>query len=421
MGSNPAWVKGYIPTAAEWNGEWTSKADDPVVATGSTQPRAVADRFGDWVNVKDFGAKLNGTAGVDGPAIGAALATLQPQESLYFPGGNASIVWGSAQGTIPSTPVRFLVDGTLSSGAPMLQAFNRNNKGDVFETFNSGLKILSKASAEVDSAGVLRIDHTNTGSVGSAGFISTPIRVNATDWTGAVDSMWGVHVALTSKSNQTPWPQNVGVSSTVLKFGFGWVAGMHITASDRQNLPSSTGGTMLGMEIGYHTNAADDTLNGSAFGGIGTRMGLHLSLSEENGAGVLPAQISFGILADGTTSSLTKSVYAVSQFMHTYQVLDARGATVPAGYTDPLAAVRMLHEQIVDFNGGAALNSNAGNYLQYTTTGTARLRYMVGATERFTLPDTKPTVTGSRAGNAALASLLTTLAAANLITDSTSA
>jgi len=94
---------------------------------------------------------------------------------------------------------------------------------------------------------------------------------------------------------------------------------------------------------------------------------------------------------------------------------------VPAGYTDPLAAVRMLHEQIVDFNGGAALNSNAGNYLQYTTTGTARLRYMVGATERFTLPDTKPTVTGSRAGNAALASLLTTLAAANLITDSTSA
>jgi len=103
------------------------------------------------------------------------------------------------------------------------------------------------------------------------------------------------------------------------------------------------------------------------------------------------------------------------------QALDTRGAIASTGYTDPLASVRMSHEHIVDFNGGAALNSAAGNYLQYTTSGGNRLRYMVGATERFTLPDTKPTVTGAKGGNAALASLLTALAAANLITDSSSA
>jgi hypothetical protein len=36
---------------------------------------------------------------------------------------------------------------------------------------------------------------------------------------------------------------------------------------------------------------------------------------------------------------------------------------------------------VIDFNGGPALNSAPGNYLQYTTTGTPRLRYMAGATE----------------------------------------
>src|SRR4029077_19682608 len=104
-----------------------------VTATGSTTPRMLPDRFADWVNVKDFGAKIDGTT-PDGPAIGAALATLLPHESLYFPGGSTSINWiADVQGTTPSTPVRFLVDGTRSGGVPMLQAFSRANKGDVFE------------------------------------------------------------------------------------------------------------------------------------------------------------------------------------------------------------------------------------------------------------------------------------------------
>jgi hypothetical protein len=66
--------------------------------------------------------------------------------------------------------------------------------------------------------------------------------------------------------------------------------------------------------------------------------------------------------------------------------------------------------------------NNAGtSQLQYTTAGGNRLRYMVGATERMNIPDTKPAVTGSRAGNAAVASLLTQLAALGIVTDSTTA
>jgi len=373
------------------------------------------------LNVKSFGAKIDGTT-ADGPAMGAALAALKPWQALRVPGGAMSIAWlADVQGTTPATPVLFDVDGTLAGGQAMQQAFSRVAKGDVFETFNAGRKLLSKKDAEVDSNGVLEINHNFNASGGSPGWISTPIRVNASDNAAAVDSIWGVHVALTTNSNQPTWPQNVGVSSTVIKNGSAWTAGMHITASDRQNKPTSTGGTMLGMEIGYHGNAADDTLNGTAFGGTGTRMGLHLSLSAENASGALPFVSSFGVLVDGNSDTTVKSVYANGTNTHAYQVFDARGANAPSGYTDPVAAVRMAAGQIVDFSGGAALNSNAGNYLQYTTSGGNRLRYMIGATERMNIPDTKPTVTGSRGGNAALASLLTQLASLGVIIDGTTA
>jgi hypothetical protein len=28
MGNNPSWALGYVPSAIEWNNEWSSKADD---------------------------------------------------------------------------------------------------------------------------------------------------------------------------------------------------------------------------------------------------------------------------------------------------------------------------------------------------------------------------------------------------------
>jgi len=125
---------------------------------------------------------------------------------------------------------------------------------------------------------------------------------------------------------------------------------------------------------------------------------------------------------DGAAPHLyVKSVILCGVSTQAYSVYDARGVIPPYVSANPVIAVNMAAGMVVDFNGGPNLSSAPGNYLQYTTSGGNRLRYMVGATERFTLPDTKPTVTGAKGGNAALASLLTALAAANLVTDSTSA
>lgn len=56
----------------------------PVIATGSTEPRALADRFADVVNVKDFGARGDGVAD-DTKAIQAAL---NKTGAVFLPQGN---------------------------------------------------------------------------------------------------------------------------------------------------------------------------------------------------------------------------------------------------------------------------------------------------------------------------------------------
>jgi hypothetical protein len=114
---------------------------------------------------------------------------------------------------------------------------------------------------------------------------------------------------------------------------------------------------------------------------------------------VLPGEISWGILFDGSVNCITKSILGVSTDMNTYQVLDARGALPPSGYTSPVAAVRMSSGQIVDFNGGTALNSAAGAYLQYRT-ATGRLYYVVAGVDQWSVDASgnvraRGTVTGS--------------------------
>ena len=406
-------------------------------ATGTPTSRAAQDRSAAWVDIKNFGAPLNGTA-FDGNAINLALAAVsaRPDQAIRFPSGGASYAGIS---NTPATPVHWELDGVTSGTTTTpVQQFQRTNLGDLVENYHNGQKILWKTSANIDSPGMLRLDYRLGQAGGNVGVISIPIAINAQDNAGAVTSMWGLNVNMDSYSQQavsgatgTPpiggnWPQNVGANLTVKKHGAAWAAGFHITALDDQTsvtypngFPSSVGGSLLGAEIGYHVNAADDAFSGSTYGNAGIRSIMHLAYSVNTGTAA--SELAAGIQFTGDAYAVAKSVIGIGVGCLTYQVLDTRGAVAPSGYASPVASVRMLHDQIIDFNGGAALNSVAGAYLQYTNTGTARLRYMVGATERLSFPDAKPTITGSRgtATVAVLTALLSALNAAGIITDST--
>jgi len=133
------------------------------------------------------------------------------------------------------------------------------------------------------------------------------------------------------------------------------------------------------------------------YGGIGNRIAMHVSQTIQDATVDIETNFSYGIWAstDATAHLYTKSMFGVAMNTQTYQVFDSRGAIPPYISSNPLASLRMLAGHIVDFNGGPSLSSGPGNYLQYTTSGTQRLRYMVGATERWSIDNNGGMILGA--------------------------
>lgn len=144
-------------------------------------------------------------------------------------------------------------------------------------------------------------------------------------------------------------------------------------------------------------------------------------------------------------SSCTHSSNVTGKTNGLFQMLDKSGASTSIGGifgAEPLRAVGVANivnrvqvsgaatgaEPTIQFEGS---DTNVGGALQPKGTGSGRLRDGSGAQRltwnnsgvafNGTAPIAKPTVTGAKGGNAALASLLTALANYGLITDSSSA
>jgi len=169
---------------------------------------------------------------------------------------------------------------------------------------------------------------------------------------------------------------------------------------------SSSGGT-IGIELDVCANRADDGANLQMFGGKGVRVGLDIVGIRYSSGDTTQTEISHGIwfstsgLTGGSPDNNTNFNSAIGFAVNTqtYQALDTRAAIIPTGYAGPMAAVRMLHDQIIDFNGGAALNSTAGAYLQYRS-ATQRLYYVVAGVDQWSIDASgnvraRGTVTGS--------------------------
>jgi len=219
------------------------------LATGTTTARSLQDRAADRLNVKDFGAKLDGVAS-DAAGMNAVLNTLGANAVdavVYVPHGATNYTWGSLTNPGPTNPVHWIHDGVLGGTAPIVQV-GRQNKGDLVENYHLGTKYFCQESARLDSQGVVRIDYGLDQPGGTPSAVCTPLRINCDDNAGAITSMWGAHVQMHSYANVNAagnWPQNVGVSSSVLRYGKSWIAGMHITMADMSNQTSSTGAGLL--------------------------------------------------------------------------------------------------------------------------------------------------------------------------------
>lgn len=262
----------------------------------------------------------------------------------------------------------------------------------------SGQTFIECPSVVAGQQAGLHVTFNNTNVPGNTpsngGSITGPVTVVCSDYAGAINSIWGVAVSFDSYSTQFPvygWPQHVGGSFALRKHGTSWGAGIHITAIEDNNNPSSRNNALLGLEIGHHANGDDD---GGNPGSPGVRFGIHLTHAPTvpvTGGGA-PAVFAMGYNHDGAANAVTKSLFGVTGSF-TWQVFDARTATAPSGYTDPVAAVRMDPGQIVDFNGApTTLNTPgwtgpAGSYLQFLRASPNRFRWVSGGNELMSISD----------------------------------
>ena len=241
-----------------------------VLATGSATARSEAARAADMVNVKNFGAVLNGTTD-DSVAFQKARNAAPVNGTIFVPGGgydvpapptgSGSLLWelsGNEYGT-GTTPV-------LNVGP-----------GDLVETFFSGTKFFGKLSNPTSAQPALRLDYNLTTAGGTNGWVSPGFEINATSAAGVTDSLWGLLLNLNVNSNAdaSGWPQPVGITIDVAKNATAQSWGASINVADTQGVASSLGGGFNGIEMGMQINGADDA-NG---GGGGSRRFLDLIAS----------------------------------------------------------------------------------------------------------------------------------------------
>jgi hypothetical protein len=268
----------------------------------------------------------------------------------------------------------------------------------------------------------MQVFRTTTHTGGAAGNVATALRVGTTIGNGVTNQEWALLSTVVSNST-TPGGAAVGGDFQAQRMANSptplW-GGIFNAIDQSGSASSAIPGAVLAGEIDIRTTGADDGLNGNMVGGRGLRAGLQFVLVRHLTTVDVEASHAIWFSCNEPANAKWSSAIGFANGTQTYQALDTRGAIPPTGYTNPVAAVRMLAGQAVDFNGGPALNSAPGNYLQYTTTGTPRLRYMVGANERWSITDTgvvSPSAGGvvktDRSGVIVLGGTAQTLMAAN--------
>lgn len=361
--------------------------DAAFISTGTVTRRTLANRGDDQVNSLDYGVVMDGVTD-NLAAFNLARAGAGFNGSVFVPSGSTVFPNGISSGI--STPVLWKLDGTTFPGgvSPIITI---GKAGDLVEGFFNGNKYFGKRSSVIDQGPVVRVDLVQNATGGNVNVVEYGIEIVASQGAANTNSVWALGVIGDTTADATSGGF-VGLQSTVRKHAGAFAWGIQSVTLDDTGLPSSGNGHgFVGAEIAVRANGLDDATNSESYGGVGIRNVVHLTLNRSNASLDNPSNFAHGIWISGdadAVNSWVSSVYTVGTSMKTYSVFDSRGASVPAGYTDPLAAVRMLHEHIVDFNGGASLDSAAGNYLQYTTSGTARLRYMAGATEAASIGNT---------------------------------
>lgn len=306
-----------------------------------------------------------------------------PVSAQQVSGSGANLVAGTDIGDVLGPLINF-----QGSGLPGLD-------------FNNGLIVDRKTPTATDN-GDFQFKRTTTFSGGTTANINYAVRVAASIGANDATQNWPLGVVATTNGTAGGILSAAYIQSNRAVGATDPFWGTVIDTRDLTDVASSvSGGAALGIELDLRSNRADDATNSATFGGVGKRKAFQINTSRMSTSDATVTDFSNGIwfgqgLSTGGTDTLSyvDSAIGFSTASQIIQALDTRGATAPASYSGPLAAVRMTAGHIIDFNGGAALNSAAGNYLTYNS-GSTKLQYIVGSTEEFSVSNSGTIIVGN--------------------------
>jgi hypothetical protein len=172
------------------------------------------------------------------------------------------------------------------------------------------------------------------------------------------------------------------------------VWGALVEARDATDQTSNAGKGVVGMELDFGANLADNAANGAIIGHAGVRIGLDMVLYRYNGVDTAQTQGAVGLWfttstfsgGAGDTHTNYGSMIGAAVNTQAYSVLDARGTIAPTGSVNPVYGVNMDAGQAIEFKGDdTTLSPAPQRTLLYT--GSA-LSYQVSAVTKFSISDT---------------------------------
>ncbi len=358
-------------------------------ATGGTTSRAAQDRAHDWINVKDFGAKLDGTTN-DTAAWAAARAAASDYGTITVPRGRQIVSAAPTGG--PATPVLWKYDGNYigSSGSSVVTSMGT----DVVESF-IGSKYFARGNSYAGAPSVLRLDNTINHTGGSAANTSIAFTINNTVSGAPLEHPWGL--AITHNTSQQGGNNNVVFAAYGNRMptatGAFTVFAANISSTDRTGLNSSASGPHIATEFDVTANGLDDGgLSGPYVpAGQGSRIILDVVGAQYNTGGA-DCEIGWGVRTEATSGS--SHITFIRAFAHIGRFKHAAFSTEYATPDSAGANAIWLGD-----NHTIALNAAGTAQLQYRT-ATSRLYYTVNGVDQWSVDASgnvraRGTVTGS--------------------------
>lgn len=366
-----------------------------VTSTGSTTSRLLADRWKDFNDVRDFGTVQDGTTS-DQTALTSAFNATPALGTIYVPPGN--INFGTFAPTSKSVLWRFNGSYTGSGTTPIPSVGN-----NVFENMlPTWTKYLARGSSVgiTNMGPVYRVDMVLNHAGGTTGGVPA-VQVNAQTTAGSTlsEAPYGLVASLTMGSTQTGGSVGTALAGYAVKsLGAGNASpfGGNFYADDQTGLSSGSGGSAVGAEIDVKANKLDDgvladgyNINNSVASPGSNRAVLALQYGRSNRSDNTAMEVStilqmglFSTPIDGAYCSAKNAIkvqgtisFAGLNFLH-------------ASFNAGAQAIAMQNEQTVGWTTAASTSvPTSWNYLQYTTTGGNRLRYMATTNERFAVTD----------------------------------